>query len=156
MCRGPKATNGMSSGTSRRGALAGLATVVVVGIGAGCLGGDAPDLRVRNFSETSRTLRVEVVRGRGETVHTGEYELAPDEQATEKEVYDRIGTYVVTVSASVVASSTENATTDAETEEEATTGEETTTDEIDVDEPDATLTHVTVRDDGVSIGRIAP
>lgn len=130
----------MSSEVSRRRVLAGLASVVGGGVGAGCIGEDAPELRVRNFSETARTLRVEVVRNGGETVHTGEYELTPDEQATEKEVYDRTGTYVVTVT----------------TSEEATTSEETITDEIDVDEADATLTHVTVRDDGVSIGRIAP
>lgn len=131
----------MSTGPSRRRVLAVLASAV--GVGAGCTGEDAPELRVRNFSETTRTLRVEVARDGGETVHAAEYELGPNEQATEKEVYDT-GTYVVT------ATSGGEITASEETAAGKTTGE------IDVDRPDGILTHVTVQDDGVSIGRIAP
>lgn len=128
----------MSPEPSRRRVLAGFASTV--GLGAGCVGRDAPELRVRNFGETPRTLHVEVARDGGEVVHAAEYELAPDEQTTENSVYDRADAYVVT------------ATRDGE----ITAGEETTTTEIEVDEPDAVMTHVTVRDDGVSISRIAP
>lgn len=118
--------------TSRRRLLGGFAAVSV-GLGAGCLSGP-PELRVRNFSGTARTIRVEVATDAGETLLDSEYELGPNEQATEDEVYDSAGTYAVT----------------------ATVDGETTSDEITLDEPDAVITHVTVRDDGVNIGRIVP
>lgn len=120
--------------TSRRRFLGGVAAVVGVGLGAGCLGSTAPELRVRNFSGTSTAIRVEIATATGETILESEYELAPDEQATEDDVYDSAGTYAVTVTGDV----------------------ETTDSEITVDEPDDVITHVTVRDDSVEIGRIAP
>lgn len=155
----------MASGSSRRRVLAGFAAAFAAGIGAGCSGADQPELRVRNFGETARTLDVEVTRDDGETVHAAEYRLDPDEQATTQEIFDYAGTYVVTASLDGVATSDGGTTATSEGETTANPDEDTTsnpvedttvTDEIDVDDPDGTLTHVTVRDDGLAIGRIAP
>lgn len=122
----------MTPETSRRRLLGGFAAAVSVSLGAGCLS-DPPELRVRNFSGTVRAIRVEITTDAGEILLDSKYELAQNEQATEDEVYDNAGTYTIA----------------------ATVDGETTSNEVTLDEHDV-ITHVTVRDDGINIGRIAP
>ena len=126
-------TNDMSPKTSRRRFLSGLAAVSI-GVNAGCLGTDPPELRVRNFTNTAQTLHVEIATGDGETLLNSDYDIGSNEQTTEAKVYDSAGTYVVTV----------------------TVGRGTTNSEISIDDPDNVITHVTVRDDGVNVGQILP
>lgn len=106
---------------------------------SGCVGGNPPELRVKNISENDHTIHVRITQQNREFLSKSfsvPSKADSEEQGTVQDVYPGPGIYTITGKI---------------------TGGVTKTEEIELDEGSPLLTHVMVNSDEIlTIGRMAP